>query len=158
MTFAPRFMRAGSLLLSGAALGAAGGYAARASGTGLSPAQAPATAAKKGKLSSQARLRRAVELTAVVPDGHGSFTTISIERGTIAAISGDQLTLNEGNRRFTYKTVTVTLPSSATVRLSRKPSSLSALAAGDRVEVLQGPKRTAVIARPASATSTPLAG
>jgi hypothetical protein len=146
MSISPRILKASALLISGAALGGAGGYAASASGA--SPVSAEASAGKHAKaVSRDARLRRAVSITAVVPDGHGSFATLSIERGTLVSDSSGELTLEEGTRQATYKSVTVALPSTAVVRLSRKPSSLAALSAGDRIEVLQSPRRTTVIAR-----------
>lgn len=158
MSISPRVMKTGAVLLSGVALGGAVGFAASASGASTGHVKAhkeqPEHRARAASKSSRARLLHAVSLTAVVPDGRGHFSTLSIDRGTLTSVSGDQLTLKEGRRRFTYKTVTISLPSDATIRLSRQPSSLSALAAGDRVEVVQGPKRTSVIARPPSATST----
>jgi hypothetical protein len=158
MAFSPRLTKAAALVLSGAALGGAGGYAASASGASTSPTKTSATK-HAGALARQARLRHAVSITAVVPDGRGHFSTLSIERGTLVSVSGQSLTLNEGSRRYTYKSATLSLPSDVKVRLSHQISSLSALAAGDLVEVVQGPKRTAVIARPPkSATVTPSAG
>ncbi len=143
--------------MSGAALGAAGGYATSASGAGTAPP--PGAKARSARVAGeQARLRRAVSVTAVVPDGHGKFATVSIERGTFVSALGSTVVLREGTQRATYKTATLSLPSSTVVRLSRQPSTLSALSAGDRIVVVQGPRRTLVSARPPAKsgnTSTP---
>lgn len=143
----PKTLKAGALLLSGAALGGAGGYAASASGASTAHTATPK--ARHARVQGeQARLRRAVSITAVVPAGNGKFATISVERGTLEAVSGSTITLGEGTPRAAYKTVTVTLPANAVVRLSRQASSLSALSAGDHLTVVQGPHRTLVSARP----------
>jgi hypothetical protein len=156
MSIPQRILRPTALLLSGAAIGGAGGYAASASGA--SSASAKTTKAHTIKSASrragEARLRRAVSITAVVPHGHGSFVTVSLERGTLTSISASTLTLSEGTKRATYKTVTISLPSDAVVRLSHERSSLSQLQAGDRVQVTQGPKRTLVSARPGTPPAT----
>jgi hypothetical protein len=147
MPISPRIMKASALLLSGAALGGAGGYAASASGASASHS---ATHTKKAAHAAalEKRLRRAVSISAVVPAGNGSFATVTIERGSLLSSSGGSITLQEGTARSNYKTVTLSLPGDTVVRLSRQPSSLSALAAGDRVTVIAGPHRTAVLAHP----------
>ncbi|MDQ6806695.1 MAG: hypothetical protein M3065_17415, partial [Actinomycetota bacterium] len=60
---------------------------------------------------------------------------------------GQQLTIAEGTKKATYRTVTVTIPTTARVRLDRKAAALSALKAGERVMVIQAPQRTWVVAR-----------
>ena len=60
---------------------------------------------------------------------------------------GQQLTIREETKAATYKTVTLTIPSSAKVRDNGKSASLSQLTQGQRVGVVQGPKRTPVVAR-----------
>lgn len=156
MSTSPRMMKACVLLLSGAALGAGGGYAASASGASAThPPAAKATAKRtRGEL---ARLRRAVSITAVVPDGKGTFATLSIERGTLVSVTGNSISLREGNARAAYKTVNISLPSTTVVRLAGKPSSLSALSAGERIMVVQGPRRTTVSARTPKSAHTPSA-
>ena len=77
------------------------------------------------------------------------FATVTIDRGFVQSVSGQQLTIREGTKNATYKTVTLTIPSSAKVRDNRQASTLSALTAGQRVSVVQAPKRTWVIARTA---------
>ncbi len=77
------------------------------------------------------------------------FATVTIDRGFVQSVSGQQLTIREGTKKATYKTVTLTIPSNAKVRENRQASTLSALTAGQRVAVVQAPQRTWVIARSA---------
>ena len=97
------------------------------------------------------RLARAVQGSAVVGTKDG-FATVTFQRGKVDSVSGQQLTLTEGTRKASYKTVTVTIPANAVVRDNRRKATLSAVKAGQRVLVLAAPKRTYVIAR------TPKAG
>jgi len=56
----------------------------------------------------------------VVPNRAGNgFDTITEDQGAFQSLSGDQLTITEGTKTLTYKTVTLTIPSNAIVyRLS----------------------------------------
>ena len=96
-------------------------------------------------------LRRAVQGDAVVRTASG-FGTVSFERGTVKSVSGAQLTLTEGTRRASYRSVTVTIPTDARIRDDGTRGDLSSLKAGQRVLVITAPRRTFVIAR------TPTAG
>ena len=154
MSFSSRTRRSAVLLMSGAAIGACGGYAVSASGASTrAPASGAHTSAAAGRTvhakGGLARLKRAVSITAVLPGRDGKFSTVSIDRGTLTSIDGQDLTLREGTRRATYKTVSIAVGTEATVRLSRQPSTLGALVAGDRVTVVKAPHKTAVAARPA---------
>src|SRR2546425_8993900 len=58
-----------------------------------------------------------VHVQAVVPNRAGTgFQTVTIDTGAFKSLSGDQLTITEGTKSVTYKTVTLTIPSGATVR------------------------------------------
>jgi hypothetical protein len=93
---------------------------------------------------------RAVHADAVVPQKDGTFATITFDRGTVKSVSGQDLTITEGTRTATYKDVTITLPSAAKVRRAgTADATLADLQAGDRVAVVQAPKGTFVLARPA---------
>ena len=96
--------------------------------------------------------RRAVHAQLVVPTKQG-FVNVTVDRGAVASVSGDQLTITEGTPKRTYKTVTLTIPSNAKVRDNRKASSLSSLTKGQRVIVVSAPKRTFVLAHDAKATN-----
>jgi hypothetical protein len=106
------------------------------------PAAARATARR-------ALVRRAVQGDVVVATKSG-FATVTFNRGFVQTVNGQQLTIREGTKKATYKTVTLTIPSSATVRDNGQAASLSQLTQGQRVGVLQGPNRTWVIARNAA--------
>jgi hypothetical protein len=70
---------------------------------------------------------------------------VSFQRGTITSISGARLTLTEGTRRASYRSVTVTLPAQAAVRDDGKRASLSSVTPGQRVLVIHTPRRTFVL-------------
>jgi hypothetical protein len=93
-------------------------------------------------------MRRAVHAQLVVATKSG-FANISFDRGSVESVSGQRLTLREGTRTKTYQTVTLTIPANARVRINRKPATLSQLTAGQRVLVLQLPRRTVVSAHKA---------
>jgi hypothetical protein len=137
-----------------AALGA-GASAIAGAGAATSSAKHSTGAAAKAHHRGAARARRrglrglavrAVHADAVVHTKNG-FKTVTLDRGTVASVSGDQLQITEGTPKATYKTVTLTIPSSAVVRDQGKKASLSDVKAGQRVLVYQGPKRERVIAR-----------
>jgi hypothetical protein len=99
-----------------------------------------AAAARHGRLRHRGRLlRRAVQAAS-------GFGTVSFQRGTVTSVSGAQLTLTEGTRKASYKSVTVTVPAQAVVRDNRTRATLSSLTAGQRVLVINAPKRTFVLA------------
>ena len=85
----------------------------------------------------------------VVPNEKGGFDTVTMDRGSFSSLSGDQLTISEGTKSATYKTVTLTIPSNATVRRNGADAQLSDLKAGDEVFVVQSPSRTLVVAHDA---------
>ena len=91
---------------------------------------------------------RAVEANVVVATKHG-FATVSFDRGKVDSVKGQQLTITEGTRKESYKTVTLTIPPGSRVRDNHRPSTLSSLAPGRRVIVVKAPKRTFVIAHSA---------
>jgi hypothetical protein len=72
-----------------------------------------------------------------------------MDRGSFSSVSGDQLTITEGTKSVTYKTVTLTISSGATIRRNGAQAQLSDLKAGDEVNVLQSPKGSVVIAHDA---------
>lgn len=116
---------------------------AGASTTAGSSAKAARAGAGRGRL-----LRRAVHGDVVVATASG-YATVTFDRGTVQSVSGRQLTLRDGRRSSTYKTVTLTIPASARVRDNRKPATLADVKPGQRAVVIQAPKRTLVIARSA---------
>lgn len=91
-------------------------------------------------------LRRAVEGNLVVATKTG-FATVTFQRGLVKSVNGRQLTLAEGTRTKTYKTITLTIPAAAKVRDNGKSATLANVAVGQRAIVVRGPKLTDVIAR-----------
>jgi hypothetical protein len=115
--------------------------------TGTTTATTTPKAHRAGRLlSARAVASRAVHADAVI-DTKSGFVTVTLDRGFVQSVSGQQLTIREGTKKATYKIVTLTIPSNAKVRDNRKTATLSALTAGERVWVLQGPNATHVIAR-----------
>jgi len=116
-----------------AAVGVAGGIA----GSSASP----------GHARAGARLGRVVHADAVVATAGGTrFAHVTIDRGVVKSVAGDQLTIDEGTAKATYRTVTLTIPSGAIVRNNGSPATLSSVQPGERVGVRQGPRRTRVVA------------
>jgi hypothetical protein len=133
------------------AIGAAGSAiatAGAASGGSASTTTSAAKAARARGAGARALERRAVQANVVVATKSG-FANGTVDRGFVQLVSGQQLTVREGTKNHTYKTVTLTIPSGAKVRDNRQASSLSALTVGQRVMVVQAPKRTWVLARSA---------
>ena len=121
-----------------ATAGAAGTPAATTSASTSSPAAHP--------LARRALERRAVQGSVVVATKSG-FATVTFNRGFVQSVNGQQLTIREGTKKATYKTVTLTIPAGAKVRDDGQTASLSQLSQGQRVGVLQGPRQTWVTAR-----------
>ena len=128
------------------AVGAGAGLLGSAS---AAPPVAHTAKPAKARIAARARLRvlrRSVHAEMVVPTAGGGFATVTYDRGFVESVTSTQLTLREGTKTATHQTVALTIPSTATIRLDRAPAQLSQLAAGDRVRVLSGPKRTLVVA------------
>jgi hypothetical protein len=85
-----------------------------------------------------------VHSESVVPDEKGGFATITMDRGTFSSLSGQKLTVAEGTKTATYKIVTLTIPTNATVRRNGETAQLSGIKPGDTVAVVQSPKGTFV--------------
>jgi hypothetical protein len=88
----------------------------------------------------------------VLNKAKSAYITQTTDEGTVESVdsSGGSITLLEGTKAVPYKTVTVTVPTSATVTLDGKSSTLSALVAGDRVSVSSSSDGTDVIAMDSS--------
>lgn len=141
-------IRTSAVGLTCAAVGAGAGVIGSASGASSASGPARAHSARHTHSAGGGlrALRRAVHVDAVVPGTGGTFKTVTYDRGVLQSVSANQLTLREGTKQATYRSITLTIPGGATVRLDRAPAQLSQLRAGDRVRVLAGPKRTLVTA------------
>ncbi len=137
-------LKLGAVALTCVALGVgAGAIANGAASTSAPAAKAPAAHAR---LRLQAIIRRTAQANLIVHTKQG-FVNVTIARGTVQSVSGNQLTLAEGTRKATYKTVTYTLPATVRVRDNRQRSTLSAVKPGQRALVVILPKRALVVAR-----------
>jgi hypothetical protein len=131
-----------------AALGAAAGIAGSAAAP-TKHSKAAGSGTYPGSAKGPGRPRFAgppVHSESVVPNQNGGFDTITMDRGAFDSVSGDQLTIKEGTKTATYKTVTLTIPSDATIRRNGAAAKLSDLQSGDEIFVLSGPPGTKVIA------------
>jgi hypothetical protein len=146
MSFLHRHVRIALVALSCLALGAgASAIASAGAATGTSGKAKAGTQAGRGH-GALRLARRAVHADLVVATKQG-FVNVTIDRGKVDSVNGQQLTLTESTKTQTYKTVTLTIPSNATVRDDRQAASLPSLHSGQRAIVVQAPKRTLVIAR-----------
>lgn len=130
-----------------AAIGAGAGIlGTSAAATSNLPQSNPSTTSTTtaGKHHRRALLARAVHADAIVAVKGGQFVQITLDRGVVQSVSGQQLTIAEGTRKHTYKDVTLTIPSNAKVLDNRQPAQLSSLKSGQIVSVVQGPKHTTV--------------
>ncbi len=143
MSFLHKHARLMLVALSCLALGA-GASAIATAGAATGGAAHPGSAHRR-HAGARRWLARAVHGNLTVATKQG-FKTVTFDRGTLASVNGQQLTLTEGTRRSPHKTVTLTIPSTARVRDNRQKTALSSLPKGQRVLVVQEPKRTLVIA------------
>lgn len=87
-----------------------------------------------------------IHSVSVVPNKQGSgFDTLTMDGGTVQSVSGQQLTITEGTKTLTYKTVTLTIPANATVTLDGKSAQLSQLQSGDHVIVCENSDGTSMV-------------
>jgi hypothetical protein len=87
-----------------------------------------------------------IHSVSVVPNKQGTgFDTITADSGTFQSLSGQQLTINEGTKTLTYKTVTLTIPAGATIQRDGKSAQLSELQSGDHVSVFENSDGTTTV-------------
>ncbi len=127
----------GACAVVGAGAGILGSAGAATSGAATHSSKARTTAGR-------GLLKRAVHVDAVVPAGGGRFATVTIDRGVVVSVTGDQLVLREGTRKTAFKTVTLTVPAAAIVHDNRALSTLSAVKPGQIARVFAGPRQTRV--------------
>lgn len=126
-------------------LGIGAGVSAVANaGASTAASSASATAVKAAPRAAWRRIP-GVHATVVVHTKRG-FRTLTVDRGYVDSTSGDTLSVREATKTATYDTVSVTVPAGSRVRNNGRRAALSALAPGERVIVVQGLKRTIVLA------------
>jgi hypothetical protein len=81
-----------------------------------------------------------------------AYITQTTDAGAVESVdsAAGTITLLEGTKALTYKTVTVPVPSGATVALDGKSSTLGALVAGDHVSISSSSDGTDVMAMDSS--------
>lgn len=95
----------------------------------------------------------AVHSVSVVPDKAGtSFVTLTTDRGTVKSVdsAGATITIAEGTKSATYKTLTLNVPSGAKVIRDGKTASLAEIKAEDNVSVSSSTEGTTVFAMDSS--------
>ncbi|GAC1434755.1 MAG: hypothetical protein NVSMB51_02680 [Solirubrobacteraceae bacterium] len=138
-------------VLSCAAVGAGAGIAGSAA--------APTSKAHKSTQAAGA--------TGVRPpmDGHGrpvhsdevvlntagtAFINATEDNGRVTSVAGGDITLTEGTKTVTYKSVTITVPAGATVIRNGATATLADIKAGDEVHISQSSDGASVFAADAS--------
>jgi hypothetical protein len=137
---------AASCLVIGAGAGASMIGSAGATTTSSSGATGTTATHAHHGLRARRLLGRTVHGDLVLATKHG-FVTVTVDRGRVQSVNGQQLTLTEGTKTQTYKTVTLKIPTDAKVRDNKQLVSLADVKAGQRAIVVQGPQHTWVIAR-----------
>lgn len=153
MTISNR-MRAAIALVACAAVGAAGGIAGSAA--------APSKSKTKSSTSARGWKARPGHPPGGGPGGPGghavhseevvlnkagdTFITETEDNGTIASISGSDVTIHEAVGSVTYKDVTVTIPAAATIERNGKTATVADLKTGDHVHVSASSDATDVFA------------
>jgi hypothetical protein len=151
ITTRPRVLALG---VACAAAGAGAGTVAAAGASTGHRSPSGAHAAHVGHARGLIRLlRRSVHGELTIHTAKG-FRTVTMNRGTVDAVSGDSLTMTDGTPKASDQKVTLTIPAGARIRNERKPATLSSLTAGERVVVVQLPRRTIVRAHPAHSRTT----
>jgi hypothetical protein len=149
MSFLRKHSRVLLIAASCAALGA-GASAVASAGASTTHAKS-ARAGRAGGIGTRGRRRGALRLAArsvhgdLVVATRTGFANVTFDRGIVRSVSGQQLTLAEGTKKATYKTISLTIPSSAVVRESGQKASLGDVKPGQRAIVVRAPKRTFVI-------------
>jgi hypothetical protein len=95
----------------------------------------------------------AVHSVSVVPDKAGtSFITLTSDRGTVKSVdsAGATITITEGTKSATYKTLTLSVPSGAKVIRDGKTATLAEVKAEDHVSVSSSTEGTTVFAMDSS--------
>jgi len=95
----------------------------------------------------------ALHSVSVVPDKAGtSFITLTSDRGTVKSVdsAGATITIEEGTKSATYKTLTLSVPSGAKVIRDGKTASLGEIKAEDHVSVSSSTEGTTVFAMDSS--------
>jgi len=142
-----RIRRHWKLIAVGASCAALGAGVSAIASAGAATTTSTATTAPAARAGlRRALLRRTVHGNVLVATKSG-FKTVTFDRGVVQSVAGRQLTLTEGTKRTTTRTVTLTIRANATVRDNGRAAGLSDVTAGQRALVVQAPNHAWVIAR-----------
>lgn len=149
-----KFVKAGAVAVACGALGTGVAFASSALSPQPSPAQPPNNHAGKNMAAHKGHkgagpFARVVHGDAVVPTKDGQFVNVTLDRGIVQSVNGNSLTLKEGTKTATYKTVTLTIPGDAKISDNRHPAQLSDIKPGQQAAVLMGPGHDRVMAHDA---------
>jgi hypothetical protein len=142
-----RFIRTAAIGALCAVVGTGAGIAGSSGASSSKSSSESARASHAGRPAGPFRLAGGppVHSEAVVPNKAGDkFITVTTDAGTVKSVSGDQLTITEGTKKLTYKDVTLTVSSDATVYRNGAKAALSDLQAGDHVMVSKSSEGTYV--------------
>jgi hypothetical protein len=145
ITTRPRVLALGAVCAAaGAGAGTVAAAGAAAPHHSASSAGTPAQrrgAARHGGIMRLARRTVHAQLVVYTPRG---FRTVRIDRGTVDSVSARTLTMTDGTPKASDGKVTLVVPANARVRNDRHPATLASLRAGERVVVIQLPRRMVV--------------
>jgi hypothetical protein len=91
----------------------------------------------------------------ILDEAGTGYINQTVDDGTVSSLSGDQLAIKEGTPSMTYRTVTLSIPSAATVARDGHETPLINLRRGDFVVVRQSSDGTYVIAGDGSGSGWP---
>jgi hypothetical protein len=126
-----------------AALGTAGGIASSGAASSTSK---KANSTRQGPPGGPPGGHAVHEDAVVLNKAGTAFINATEDSGSVVSVSGDQLTIKEGTKSVTYKTLTLTIPSGTTIKRNGSTAQLSELKAGDHVHVTKSSDGTTVFA------------
>jgi hypothetical protein len=120
-------------------IGALAGISSSSASSGHAKAKKADSGSAPAPLGPRGMGGPSIHSVSVVPNKAGTgFDTVTEDSGTVQSVSGQDLTLIEGTKTLTYKTVSLTIPSTASIQRDGKSAQLSELQAGDHVSVSEG--------------------
>jgi hypothetical protein len=127
-------------------IGAMAGISASSASSGQAKARKADSGTPPSQMGPGGMGGPAIHSVSVVVNKAGTgFDTVTQDSGTVQSVSGQNLSIVEGSKTLTYKTVTLTIPAGASVQRDGKSAELSELQAGDHVSVREDSEGTSVV-------------
>ena len=148
-----RTLKRGAAAALCATVGATAGIATGAAATtkGKSKARTSQTATQGTRPAGRGPGGMAVHEESVVLSKAGTaYITRTEDSGVVTAVSGSDVTIKEGTATVTYKTLTITIPSGATIQRNGATAAIGDIKVGDHIHVGQSSDGTDVFAGDAS--------